>query len=285
MSEASMSESASLTSGVVVGTDGSDDSIGAIAWAAMAASAHGLTLTVVHSRPDAVAPVREVTDDAPEQLGRVATEVARTHPDLSLQLVEHPASPVQALLDVSRDAAMTVLGSRGLGGFAGLLLGSTPMEMVPHAICPVVVVRPGHESDDGDVVVAYDGSPAAAAAAAFGFWHAQATGRSVRVVSVDEQSGESGDVDVSLLPVGSPEASYWAPVLVVAGNYPEVTVHYRAEPGRPTRVLIDQQRVALLVMGTRGLGGFRGLLQGSVSQQVLHHATFPVAMVRLADDS
>jgi nucleotide-binding universal stress UspA family protein len=279
------SSDTSDTSGVVVGTDGSDDSLGALAWAAAAASAHALPLTVVHSRPDASAPVRVVTDDAPELLSRAAAEVTRSHPSVQLRLVKHPASPVQALLDVSQNASFVVLGSRGLGGFAGLLLGSTPMQVVPYATCPVVVVRPGHEADDGEVVVAYDGSPASAAAAAFGFWHAQASGRAVRVVSVDEHVEGSGPVDVAGLPLGSPDASYWAPVTVVAESYPDVPVSYHAEPGRPARALIDQQGVALLVLGTRGLGGFRGLLQGSVSQQVLHHATFPVAIVRLSEES
>lgn len=275
---------------VVVGIDGSQDSLTALAWAAAAAAAQHAPLTVVHAVPDEEGEVRTSTspEEAGEVLAAAAEQVAAAHPEVVPTLVQHPGSPVESLLEVGHDAAFVVVGSRGLGGFAGLLLGSTPMQVVPHARCPVVVVRPAPEPEPtltGEVVVGYDGSPAAAAAAAFGFWHAAATGGTVRVVEVGAHVEHTGEVDVAGLPLGSPQATFWAPVRVVAEQYPDVPVGYESVAGRPARALVERgEGCALLVLGTRGLGGFRGLLQGSVSQQVLHHASVPVAMVRLATD-
>lgn len=273
---------------VVVGIDGSTDSMTALRWAAAVAAAQHAPLTVVHAVPNEEGDVVISTspEDAGEVLAAAAAEVAATHPDVTASLVQHPGSPVEALLDLGAEAAVVVVGSRGLGGFAGLLLGSTPMQVVPHARCPVVVVRPTPEPRlSGEVVVGYDGSPAAAAAAAFGFWHAAATEAAVRVVEVGRHVEHTGEVDVDALPLGSPEATFWAPVRVVAEEYPTVPVRYESVEGRPARALVERgEGCVLLVLGTRGLGGFRGLLQGSVSQQVLHHATGPVAMVRLAHE-
>jgi len=273
---------------VVVGIDGSEDSLTALRWAAAVAALQHAPLRVVHAVPDEEGEVRVSTSPAEsgEVLTAAAAVVAASHPEVTTALVQHPGSPVQSLLDLGEDAAFVVVGSRGLGGFAGLLLGSTPMQVVPHARCPVVVVRPTPEPTvHGEVVVGYDGSPAAAAAAAFGFWHAAATGGTVSVVEVGAHVEHTGAVDVTALPLGSPEATFWAPVRVVAEEYPAVPVAYEAVQGRPARALVERgEGCALLVLGTRGLGGFRGLLQGSVSQQVLHHALVPVAMVRLATD-
>jgi nucleotide-binding universal stress UspA family protein len=273
---------------VVVGVDGSENSLTALLWAAAAAHAHAAPLAVVHADPDEEGEVVSTRDPqkASSVLADAAARVSATQPVVEVTLVQHPGSPVEALLETGHDAAFVVVGSRGLGGFAGLLLGSTPMQVVPHAQCPVVVVRPGTAPrPDAEVIVGYDGSQPSAAAAAFGFWHAAATGSPVRVVAVGAKAEVDEVVDVAALPIGSPEATFWAPARVVAEEYPAVSTSYHSVAGRPARALVDQgEGGALLVLGTRGLGGFRGLLQGSVSQQVLHHASSPVAMVRLAGE-
>jgi nucleotide-binding universal stress UspA family protein len=118
---------------------------------------------------------------------------------------------------------MLVLGSRGLEGFRGLLMGSTAMQVVPWAHCPVVVVHPPRESDEGEplhpgqVVLGYDASEQADAAAVLAFGHARAIGSGVVAVAVDKARGESRieDVDPATAPLGSSQAGYWAPLRVM----------------------------------------------------------------------
>jgi nucleotide-binding universal stress UspA family protein len=261
--------------GIVVGVDGSESGRRAAAWAADVAAARGRPLTLVHARPDEAAPVLSSTagDEVDAVLRDEAARVQAEHPGVEVREIQHPESPVDALLDVGRDAELVVLGSRGLGGFAGLLLGSTPTHVVPYSSCPVVVVRPEAPEAGphaGKVVLAFDGSPASMAAAAFAVEHAASTGRALVVLHATR---------------GEPDEEVLARVAGVAAARPEVAVEQRTVTGRPAAAVVEQGAgAALLVLGSRGLGGFRGLLLGSVSQQVIAHASGAVAVVRAAED-
>ena len=134
-------------------------------------------------------------------------------------------------------------------------------------------------------VLGYYASEQADAAAVLAFGHARAIGSGVVAVAVDKARGESRieDVDPATAPLGSSQAGYWAPLRVIAEEFPDVPVRFRHGRGRPAGVLVDESHgCALAVVGARGLGGFVGLLMGSVSQQVLAHADCPVAVVRPA---
>ena len=101
-------------------------------------------------------------------------------------------------------------------------------------------------------------------------------------MTVDKARGEGRieDLDPATAPLGSPQAGYWAPLRVIAEEFPQVPMRFRHGRGRPAGILLDESRgCALAVVGARGLGGFVGLLMGSVSQQVLAHADCPVAIV------
>ncbi|MFC7615699.1 universal stress protein [Actinokineospora soli] len=173
------------------------------------------------------------------------------------------SAPVPALL--RQDACLVVLGSRGLGGFGGLLLGSTAVQVAAHARCPVVVVR-GERS--GDVVVGVDGSAHSVEAIAFAFGEAQRLGAGVVAVTAGSQEDEAARALAE-------SVAGWAE------RYPDVPVRRSVVRGHAARALVDAAAdAALLVVGSRGAGGFRGMLLGSVSQGVLHHATCPVAIVR-----
>lgn len=144
---------------VVVGIDGSPCSARALAWAAHEARTHGAELSVVTSYTVPLPPVDggyaaphwagEAAWRHQDQLRENATWVQRT--TLSETLGEHAGlvvdtdvvegSAAQALLDASKDADLLVVGTRGHGGFAGMLLGSVSQHVVPHAACPVTVVR------------------------------------------------------------------------------------------------------------------------------------------------
>lgn len=279
--------------GVVVGADGSENGVAAVRWAAGAAVAYGLPLTVLHARPDAMAEPTLVSEPA-GVLGS-AVALARAHaPGLEVRALQMPEAPVQSLLAAGESADVLVLGSRGIEGFRGLLLGSTTMHVAPYAHCPVVVVHSGMEGgvpfedfegypgNPGQVVLGYDGSPASNRAAAFAFRHAEAIGCGVVAVSVEPGRGEpeTESIDPENATPGSDTSAFHSPVIVTASSFPDVPVSFVAGTGRPAEVLLSQAVGAeLLVVGSRGSGGFSGLIMGSVSQKVLAHAGCPVAVL------
>ena len=279
--------------GVVVGTDGSQNSAAALRWAADTAMAYGLPLTVLYARPDATAEPMLV--DEPAGVLADAVAVARDQqPDVEIRALQMPGAPVQSLLAAGENADVLVLGSRGVEGFRGLLLGSTTMHVAPYAQCPVVVVHSGLEGgvpfedpdgypgNPGQVVLGYDGSAASNRAAAFAFRHAAAIGTGVVAVSVEPGRGdpETKEIDPENATPGSDTSAFHSPVIVTAAAFPDVPVSFVAGTGRPAEVLLAEATGAdLLVVGSRGSGGFAGLVMGSVSQKVLAHTRCPVAVL------
>ena len=287
------SELVSADAGVVVGADGSDNGTAALLWAADTAVAYGLPLTVLHARPDATG-IPTLLDEPTGVLGESVRLACAAHPDLQVRALQMPDAPVQSLLSAGADADVLVLGSRGVEGFRGLLLGSTTMHVAPYAQCPVVVVHSGREGgvpfdagDDeignpGQVVLGYDGSPASNRAAAFAFRHAQAIGCGVVAVSVEPGRGEPETewIHPERATPGSDTSAFHSPVIVTASSFPDVPVSFVSGTGRPAEVLLSEALGAtLLVVGSRGSGGFSGLVMGSVSQKVLAHADCPVAVL------
>jgi nucleotide-binding universal stress UspA family protein len=279
-------------SSVVVGADGSEHGVAAVRWAADTAAAYGLPLTVLHARPDADAEPTLVTEPT-GVLGEAVALARQEQPGVQIRALQMPDAPVQSLLAAGENADVVVIGSRGVEGFRGLLLGSTTMHVAPYAQCPVVVVHSGMEGgvpfesgDDegnpGQVVLGYDGSPASNRAAAFAFRHAQAVGCGVVAVNVDPGRGEPETelIHPEDATPGSDTSAFHSPVIVTASSFPDVPVSFVGGTGRPAEVLLAEARGAvLLVVGSRGSGGFSGLVMGSVSQKVLAHAECPVAVL------
>ncbi len=278
--------------GVVVGADGSEHGIAALRWAADTAAAYCLPLTVLYARPDAAAEPTLV--DRPTGVLGAAVALAHTRqPGLHIRALQMPEAPVQSLLAAGENADVLVIGSRGIEGFRGLLLGSTTMHVAPYAQCPVVVVHSGLEGgarfedaegpgNPGQVVLGYDGSPASNRAAAFAFRHAEAIGCGVVAVTVERGRGEpeAAQIDPENATPGSDTSAFHSPVIVTAASFPDVPVTFVAGTGRPAEVLLSQAVGAeLLVVGSRGSGGFSGLIMGSVTQIVLAHADCPVAVL------
>ena len=143
-------------SGIFVGVDGSDHSRLALAWALREAARQGMPLTVISVRPTPVRPATDIywaVPDLPEDargeeaglralrefVDKVAGETGETLPDITL--VMEKGDPAEVLIGASRDADLLVVGSRGSGGFARLMLGSVSSKVVHHAASPVVVIR------------------------------------------------------------------------------------------------------------------------------------------------
>lgn len=288
-----------MTGPVVVGVDGSPSSLAAVEAAVFEAHLRGVGLRVVHAfiwpamhvppSPSPLGPPEGGLRTMVEDMMAEAVEHARAvTPDVEVTHAVVAGEPLTVLEVESRAAGLIVVGSRGSGGFVGVLLGSTAVHLAAHARCPVMVVR-GRPDPAGPALVAVDGSSAGRAAMEFAF--AEASMRGVELVALHAWSTWTDRGDEShgqgLHPVGDPdrtrdeERALTEAVSVSAGRYPQVVVHRRLVHGRTRPTLIEASAGAqLLVVGARGLGGFAGLLLGSVSQAVLHHAQCPVTVVR-----
>lgn len=282
---------------VVVGIDGSDSALHAVRWAAAEARSLHCPLHVVHATvwplidypvPPAVpAHYRTVmVQEAQEWLQQAADLAAEAAPEVEVRqkLMTGDAGP--ALVLQCADAREVVIGSRGLGGVTGMILGSTAMVLTHHARCPVVVVRDGGDPA-GPVVVGVDGSPAGEKALEYAFEAASRAGAPLVAAHMwsDVAVGNLWGAPRSLLDwdaISADEQRLLAELL--AGwreKYPEVGVRTVVKQDRPVHRLSELGREArLLVVGSRGRGGFTGMLLGSTSRALLHRAPCPVAVVR-----
>lgn len=275
---------AGTVNGIVAGYDGSPGSQQALDWAAWESKARGLVLTVCHVQAagsaepgDAAAGLAwryaERVVDGGVRHARGSVGAGDVRP---LLLTGRPAS---ALCEVSGSADMVVLGSRGRGGLAGLLLGSVSSQVAAHGHGVVVVVRgrwrpvPGYAPRP--VVVGTDGSGASQRAVAFAF--AEAALRDVPLLAVCALADSPGILGGARLL----EADFEEMLVKCEGEHPEVVVRRQVAQGAPRSALLDAASEAqLLVVGARGRGGLRGMMLGSVSLALLHHAPCPVAVVR-----
>ncbi|WP_268985868.1 universal stress protein [Streptomyces sp. CC210A] len=288
---------------VVVGADGSPSSLAAVEAAAREAVLRGARLRVVHAflwpamhvplGPSPLGPPEGGLRNMVEHLVAEAVERARTvAPGLDVTHAVVTGEPLTVLEAQSREAELVVVGSRGAGGFVGLLVGSTAVHLAAHGACPLLVVREvGNPS--GPVVLGVDGSPAGERAVEFAFHQAALHG--TKLVALHAWTTWNAPLpapqDASEPYANPPGALADEEQLLVsealAGSrdrYPEVAVEQRAVRGGTREALIEASRSArLLVVGARGRGGFTGLLLGSVSQAMLHHAHSPVAVVRGGD--
>ncbi len=196
--------------------------------------------------------------------------------------------PTTVLVAESATAPLVVVGDRGLGGFEGLLVGSVAPALAAHAHCPVVVVRglgagtPAPEG--GPVVVGVDGSPTSESALGFAVEEALALGASLVAVHA-WQDVAVGDARGRLLHTDSvadeARAGLDEGLAPWRAKHPELVIEPVVVRDRPARALVRHSAGAqLVVVGSRGRGPLAGLLLGSVSQAVLHHAAGPVAVVR-----
>ena len=284
---------------VVAGVDGSECALDAVRWAAAEAALrrHPLRLVAAHAwlsgglvgDPGLGVDPRVVMRDLVRgHLAAAAAAARAVAPDVPVEEVEAIGLPVPVLEAESSRAELLVLGDRGLGGFTGLLLGSVGVALTAHAACPVVVVRgpapdrPGPRAEP--VVVGVDGSPAGEAAVAFAFEAAALRG--VPLVAV--HAWQDVLVDATMAPlvdwdaVEAQEREVLAERLAGWGaRYPDVEVRRLVVRDRPAHALVEESgRAQLVVVGSRGRGGVVGMLLGSVSQALLHHAACPVVVAR-----
>jgi nucleotide-binding universal stress UspA family protein len=281
---------------VVVGVDGSDTAIAAVRWAAQEAASRqcGLTLVASISPPVSAAGFGPAYPPALDLIGilqvQAETMLAEVHGSINdndiITRVE-VGSPSGVLVEASEHAALVVLGSRGRGGFKGLLLGSVGTQVASHAQCPTVILRSEPRADARTVVVGLDESPAAQGAVAFAFDYADRHGLDLVAVHAWEVPAydlivvPNAPVPVPLTDVADDEIRLAAEVLAgYRADFPSVRVEERLVRSSPVDALLNAATdAALIVVGTRGHGPAVGAVLGSVSHGVLHKAAVPVAVV------
>ena len=188
------------------------------------------------------------------------------------------------MIEESRRAELVVVGSRGLGGFAGLLLGSVGAQVAAHAHCPVLVVRPDEQPIpvDGPVLVGVDGSESSRLAVGLGADEAALRDVPLVLVHVGPADGDRTVPEE----IEESQAAYQAEAVrlladasaAVRAEHPDLVVreHPVRAAGAAQGLIEASGAASLLVVGTRGRAGFAGLLLGSVSQAAIQHAHCPV---------
>jgi nucleotide-binding universal stress UspA family protein len=265
---------------VVVGVDGSPPSLVAAEHAAQAAVWRSRPLHLVHGylhplgygvpiNPYEVG-VPAASEDGRKMLEQTAAELVDRWPGLTVDVRQVAGGPGATLVEESRRAELVVVGSRGLGGFAGLLLGSVGTQVAAHGHCPVLVIRPPDRPipTEGPVLVGVDGSEPAELAVGHGAEEAGRRGGTLVLMHVVDEGDDEGEAAALLATAGA----------AARGSHPGLTVQERVlVASNPDLALIEATGdAALVVAGSRGRGGFAGLLLGSVSQTLVHHARCPV---------
>jgi nucleotide-binding universal stress UspA family protein len=288
--------------GIVVGVDGSPASTVAVQWAARDAELRKVPLTLVHV-VRATAGTWLETPSLPEWM-RGQRERGRQVIDDALKIVDEScqrgpaqvhcempsANAVPALVDLSKNAELVVVGRHGTGTLRGRHMGSVTSGLVYHAHCPVAVIhdeaRPNADVAQSPVLVGIDGSPESELATAIAF--DEASRRKVGLVALHAWSDVSVFDSAFDLPgprwpeLKSIEDEALAERLAGWGErYPDMSVRRVIVRDEPALQLIDQSQWAqLVVVGSHGRGGFAGMLLGSISAAVVMLARVPVIVAR-----
>ena len=276
---------------VVVGFDGSPSSSAALDAAAVEALTVGVPLQIVHAYvwPILYATLANVPYQPREwepppaigaQLDATAERLADRHGGLAVRTRVMAGSGGPVLVSESADAAMVVVGGRGIGGVAGLLAGSVAPYVASHTHCPVLVVRVGQslQPEGGTVIVGVDGSASSLAALRFACYWSRHRDAEVEVVTAEPPA--------SLAALARLAAS----VASVGRDNPSVHIRTTLVTDAASHALLVASRSArLVVVGSRHRGEMASLVHGSVGHDLIRRSACPVMVVpgdnqRRADD-
>ena len=289
---------------VVVGVDGSESGRSAAAWAAAEAERRALDLRMVnvYAPPIELYPVPGAMTAqlshaarawATTMLFQIGRELGQLHPDLKIHTAVRHGHPVSVLEEESEHAVLTVVGAHGAYQFSDALVGSVAARIARRSHSPLVVIRtPPADSaatGTGPIIVGVDDSPLAQAAIGFAFdeaalrgteliavhsWDVEPLIRTMAAIPMPLQLEAVADDELRLL---TQQLAGWA------DQFPDIRVQHTVATGHPVSALIDKAASAdaqLIVVGSRGRGGFAGLLLGSTSAALIAHAGCPVAIIR-----
>ncbi|MCU1537929.1 MAG: universal stress protein [Humibacillus sp.] len=300
------------TRGIVVGYDGSAGSRLALQWAAETARRHGQRLTLMTTLDLSSTPafpaldysqVKPELENAAKEIVAEGAGLAGSALDPSMVETQYwLGSPASQLVSASKDADLVVVGSRGRGRLLAGVLGSTSYAVAAHAHCPVVVVRGQDPEPDGaaapvrhpgpghDVVVGLDDSPSAERALEAAAQVAGREGAALHVVRIAHPASMEAWTYAETALAGTEvthalrdhaERAVTEATDKVRAAHEGLTVTGEVLFGDPGQSLADLgANAGLIVVGSRGHGGFTGMLLGSVSHRVIHSARCPVMVVR-----
>jgi nucleotide-binding universal stress UspA family protein len=285
--------------GMVVGVDGSPASNAATCWAARDAALRNIPLTVVSvvTTPTAIYPPVPYPDSlgvwledkgrkAAARAVKIAEDAMPTDRKVAIKSEIVFATPAEALVKMSDEAEMIVVGSSGKGMLVRGFLGSVSSSVVRHANCPVAVIRDEDplmpDPQHAPVLVGIDGSPASELATEIAF--DEASRRGVDLIALHAWSDmpilELPGLEFSAL-LSEEERSLSESLAGWRERYPDVTVHLVIACDQPARELIEKSESAqLVVVGSHGRGGLSRMMLGSVSNTVVHAVRMPVIVAR-----
>jgi nucleotide-binding universal stress UspA family protein len=273
--------------GIVVGYDGTPGSGAALDWAARTAARLGEPLRILVTVDPSTDP-GDATKTALEGVERAAAVLDRDQ--ISNVTIEGGAAA--QLVEASEGARVVVTGCRGRGRVTSGLLGSVAYAVTAHAKSPAVVVR-GNETafpdKDHKVVVGVDNSESSARAVALAADIAASTGATLDLIHVEHLHSAESWAYVETSQAGNErtrEARAEAESTLTRAEqhaksaHPDLDVETEVLFGDPGKVIPPLgEHAGLIVVGSRGRGGFAGLVLGSVSHKVIHDAESPVMVV------
>jgi nucleotide-binding universal stress UspA family protein len=288
---------------VIVGVDGSEESLLAVEWAALEARRHSSPLRIV-SAPDAV-PRLHAYHASPDEIAAALRGISARALDAAITRSEEVAPGLAvdtgllsgpaavAVADSGSGASMLVVGARGAGGFAAMMLGSVSRYVATWAPCPVVVAREETTAVHREIAVGVRDPEAATGALAFAFEEAALRGADLVAIHtwywLPSTLGASGPAGALRPPDPGLIAAEAGRHLAAAleqwrGKHPDVRVRQDIIRGHPARVLASYSaRADLVVLGRHGHPARPGPGIGSVQHAVLDHAHGPVAVVPSGD--
>lgn len=279
---------------VIVGIDASPESRIALHWATAEARRRDARLQIIHAVrphwPDSALSPRHARltaqRQAPKIIEAARADVREWAPDVEVGAHSEVGGGAAALIAAAQPGDLVVVGSRGHSEFSALLAGSTCQQVAMHAPTSVVVVRGCTGRVHGGVVAGFDGSSDDVLAVAFEM--ADALRCPLTVLRAFRPSTPAWPADApppDVLNATTAQAALRADlqaiVLPLVEKYPAVRVEVQVAGGNPAQLLVEASRDAqLVVVGSRGHGGFAGLLLGSVGLHLVHHAGCPVLLAR-----
>lgn len=282
---------------VVVGVDGSDNANAALRVAASVAAKRGLRLKIIHALDFApygfggpyidAGGVYEWMEESGKSILVDAERDARERVgDIDITTELSVGNSAQWLVELSESARVVVIGASGVGATATALLGNNAVSVTTHSHCPVVVVR-GEIRPGAPVVVGVDGSPTSARAVAVAFEEASLRDAPLVTVHVWSDLGPRAFDDpraAALVPGGIEDAEHAVLAEALAGwqeQFPDVEVRREIYIDNPRARLLEWSKSAqIVVVGSRGRGGFKSMLLGSTSNSLISSAECPVVVVR-----
>lgn len=291
------------TAEIVVGVDGSTSSTGAARWAGAVASRLGAPLRLLHSLPStghhiseaAVVAIRAAAPDAQQEAAvRVlarAEEVVHQHcPDVAMSTEFVWETAEEALIRVSKNSSLVVVGCDDVSPAAALLMGATSLAVATHAASPVVVWREVAEPDGRPVVVGLDATPAGQAALGTAFEYADRLGVSVRAVhawTVKQQAERSAlPYFVDWEAVAKAESQFLEDAVAPwRARYPHIEVACLVDEAKPASALLKHSAGAqLVVVGNHWRSTVASVMLGSTGLNLLHHSRIPVMVCHVQEE-